>query len=117
MGPGNQVREPKLLPSLQTPDLVFQIPDPFQGLNAPLGYLVVGEQVAAARRVIPAELPVLPAQVQAKRRTVAPVAAVSELDNFDGLVDAVDQVPARGASRYSPPEGSNRQYSGTPKAA
>ena len=63
MDPGNRVREPKLLPSLQTPDLVFQFPDPFQGLQTPLGLLVVGQQVATARRVVPAELPIFPAQV------------------------------------------------------
>ena len=64
MGPGNQVREPKLLSSLQTPDLVFQFPDPFQGLQTTLGLRVVCEQVATAPGVVPAEMPVLPAQVQ-----------------------------------------------------
>ena len=87
-----------MLFSLEVPDLVFQFPHPLQG-SVPLplgrktpfgylGYFVVSQQVAAVRWVVPAELPALPAQVQPQRRAVAPVAGLSALDNFDGMVFA-----------------------------
>ena len=86
-----------MLAALEAPDLVFQLPHPFQGSipfrlgrNASGGFFVVGEQVAIVRGVVPAELAVLPAEVQTQRHTVSPVSALPQLDNFDGLVDAAD---------------------------
>ena len=59
-------------------------------------------QVAVGHRVMPPERPIFPAQIQAQRRAVPPIAVIIHPGDFNGLIFAIHQ-PVAGQARPIPP--------------
>ena len=88
------------------------------GGDAAFGFFVVSFQVVLRYGVPPAQLAVLPAEVEVQDVAVPPKMGSVRLVDFNGLVRAINQ-PVSGHRRVMipAPNESNRQYSGMAKSA
>ena len=85
--------------TLQTPDFRFQFPDPLLGGHPFLSFLIECSQVTSRRRIVPTQMPVLPADVQSQRLAVTPVVEFVHSHDVDGLINTVVTVQTCGDLR------------------
>ena len=79
--------------------------------------VVVGQDVAACRRIVLAQFPLLPPEVQVQRGAISLQDAVRQLLDAYRFVDAIHQPVASQLSLVVVPVSSKRQYSDIPSAS